>query len=59
MEVKNNSFIALTGKGGNSGPLPLKNLCPNLGGLSGNFYSSSSMVGSLTRLDCVYLPVFL
>ena len=30
-EVEKNNFIALPGKGGHSGPMPLKTVCPNLG----------------------------
>ena len=37
-EVEKNSFIALPGKGGNSGLMPLKTVCPNLGGFGEEFF---------------------
>ena len=52
-EVEKNSFIALPGKGGHSGLLSRKTVCPNLGGLGEEFYSNSSRVGLLIRLGCV------
>ena len=52
-EVEKNSFIALPGKGGHSGLVPLKIVCPEPGGIGDEFYSSSSRVGWLTRLACV------
>ena len=36
-EVEKNSFIALPGKGGHSRLLPLKTVCPNLGGITEEF----------------------
>ena len=36
-EVAKKSFIALPGKGGHSGLLPLKTVWPNLGGFSEEF----------------------
>ena len=52
-EVEMNSFIALPGKGGHSGLLPLKTGCPHPGGFDEGFYSSGSRVGLLIRLGCV------
>ena len=52
-EVEKNSFIALPGKGGHSRLLPQNTVCPNLGGLDEEFYSSGSRVGLLIRLECV------
>ena len=50
-EVEKNSCIA--GKGGHSGLLPQKAMCPNPRGFDEGFYNSGSRVGSLTRLGCV------
>ena len=36
-EVRKNSFIALPGEGGHSGLLPLKTVCPNMGGFGEEF----------------------
>ena len=36
-EVENNSFIGLPGKGGHSGLLSSKTMCPNLGGIGEAF----------------------
>ena len=52
-EVEKNSFSALPGKGGHSGPLPSKTVCPNLGGFGEEFYSIGSRAGLLIRLGCV------
>ena len=52
-EVYKNSFIALPGKGGHSGLLPLKMVCPNLGGFGKEFYSNGSRAELLIRLGCV------
>ena len=41
-EVKNDSFIALPGKGGYSGLIPQNTTCPPLGEGSEKFYSKSS-----------------
>ena len=52
-EVEKNSSIALPGKGGHSWLLPLKTVCPNLGGFGEDFYSNSSGVSLPIRLGCV------
>ena len=52
-EVEKNSFIVLPGKGGHSGFLLRKTPCPNPGGFDEEFYSNSSSMGLLTRLECV------
>ena len=52
-EVEKNSSIALPGKGGHTGLLPSKTICPNPGGCDEEFYSNSSRVRLLTRLGCV------
>ena len=52
-EVEKNNFIALPGKGGRSGLLPSKTVCPNPGGFGEEFYSNRSRVGLLIRLGCV------
>ena len=52
-EVEKNSFIALPGKGQQRGLLPLKTVCPNLGGFDEEFYNNRSRVGLLIRLECV------
>ena len=52
-EVEKNSFIAFPGKEGHSGILPLKTVCPKLGGFSEEFYSNSSRVALLIRLGYV------
>ena len=36
-EVRKNSFITLPGEGGHSGLIPLKTVCPNMGGLVRSF----------------------
>ena len=46
-EIEKNSFIALLGKGGHSGLLPLKTACPNPGEFGEGFYSSCA------RMRCV------
>ena len=51
--AEKNSFIALPSKGGPSGLLPSKTMCPNLGGFDEEFYSNSSRVGLLTGFGCV------
>ena len=48
-EVENNSFIALPGKGGQSGPMPWKTVCPNLGEFGEEFYSNALRVRLLIR----------
>ena len=52
-EVEKNSFIALPDKGGHSGLMLLKTMCPNLGGFDEEFYSNDSRAGLLIRLRCV------
>ena len=52
-EVEKNNFIALPGKGGHSGLVTLKTVCPNLGGFGEEFYSNGSRAGLLIRLGCV------
>ena len=49
-EVEKDSFITLLGKGGYSGLLPSKTMCPNQGGFDEGFYNNGSKMGSLTRL---------
>ena len=44
-EVEKNSFTALPGKGGHSGFLFSKTVCPNLGGFGEEFYSNGSRLG--------------
>ena len=39
-KVEKNSFTALPGKGGHSGFLFSKTVCPNLGGFGEEFYTS-------------------
>ena len=53
-EGEKNSFIALPGKGGHSGLVPLKTVCPNLGGFGEEFYSNGSKAELLIRLGCVF-----
>ena len=48
-EVEKNSFIALPGKGGHSGLVPSKIVCPNLEGFGKEFYSNGSRIGLLKR----------
>ena len=38
-EAEKNSFVALRGKGGYSGTVPLKTVCPNLERIGEKFYS--------------------
>ena len=47
--VEKDSFIALPGKGGHSGLLPWKTMCPNPGEFSEEFYGKGSRLGLLTR----------
>ena len=49
-EVEKISFIALPGKGGHIGLMPLKTVCPNPGGFGEEFYSNGSRVGLLIRI---------
>ena len=48
-EVEKNIFIALPGKGGPSGILPSKTVCPNTEGFGKEFYSHGSRAGLLIR----------
>ena len=52
-EGEKNSFIALPGKGGHSGLVPLKTHVSLLGGSGKEFCSNRSKVGLLIRLGCV------
>ena len=52
-EVEKNSFFALPGKGGHSGLLPLKTMCPNPGGFNEECYSNSTRMELLIRFRCV------
>ena len=45
--------IALPGKEGNIGLLPLKSVYPKLGGFGEEFYGSSSILELFKRLQCV------
>ena len=56
-EVEKNSFIALPGKGGQSGLLHWKIMWPNPGEFGEEFYGNSSRVGLLIRLGCVQDPL--
>ena len=47
-EVEKDSFIPLLGKGGHSGLVPSKTMCPNPGG-----FDEGSKVGFLAKLGCV------
>ena len=58
-EVEKNSFIALPGKGGHSGLMPLKTMCPNPGGFGEEFDSSGSRAGLLIRIRVCAEPTFL
>ena len=49
-EVEKNSLIALPGKRGHSGLLPLKTACPNPGGFGEGFNSSFSRVRCVQSL---------
>ena len=51
-EVERNSFIALPGKGGHSGLMPLKMVCPHPLGFD-EFHNKGSRVGLVIRLGCV------
>ena len=58
-EVGKNSFIALPGKGGHSGLVPLKTVCPNPGGFGEEFYSKGSRAGLLIRIRVCARPALL
>ena len=49
-EVEKNGFIALPGKGGQSGLMSRKTVCPNLGGFGEESYSSCSRAELLIRI---------
>ena len=57
-EVEKNSFIALSGKGGHSRLMPLRTVCPHLGGSGEEFYSNSSRAGLLIRIKVCAGPAF-
>ena len=50
-EIEKNSLIALLGKGGHSGLLPLKTACPNPGEFGEGFYSSCAKVRCVQNLQ--------
>ena len=50
-EVEKNSFIALPGKGGHSGLVPSKIVCPNLEGFGEVFHRNGSRAGLLIRIS--------
>ena len=58
-EVEKKSFIALPGKGGHSGAVPLKTLCPSSGGFGEGFYRNGSRAGLLVRIRVCAGPAFL
>ena len=49
-KVEKNNFIALPGKGGHSGLLLLKTVCPNPGGFGEEFYNHGSRVELLIKV---------
>ena len=58
-KVEKSDFIALLGKRGHNGLMPLKTVCLNLGGFGEEFYSSGSRVELLTRMRvCTGLALF-
>ena len=52
-EVEKSGLISLPGKGGQGRLLPLKTVCPSLGGFDEEFYSNSSRLALLIRSGCV------
>ena len=58
-EVEKKSFIALPGKGGHSGLVPSKTVCPNPGGFGEEFYSSGLRAGLLIRIRVCVGPALL
>ena len=52
-QVERDRFTGLSGKGGHSGLLPSKTMCPNWEGFDEEFHSNRSRAGLLTRLRCV------
>ena len=62
-EVEKSSLISLPGKGGQGRLLPLKTVCPSLGGFDEEFYSNSSRVvlwvsdGGSPNLDALLLSL--
>ena len=57
--AEKNNVIALPGKGGHNRLMPLKTVCPNLGGFGEEFYSNDSRVGLLIRIRVCAGPAFL
>ena len=58
-KVGKSNFIALLGKRGHNGFMPLKTVCLNLGGFGEEFYSSGLRVELLTRMRvCTGLALF-
>ena len=58
-EVEKNGFIALPGKGGHSGFMPLKTVCPSPGGFGEEFCSNGSRAGLLIRIRVCAGPALL
>ena len=58
-EVEKNSIIALPGKGGHSGLVPWKTVCPNPGGFGEEFYSSGWRMELLIRIKVCAGPALL
>ena len=58
-EVEKNSLIALPGKKGHRGLVPLKTVCSNPGGFGEEFYSNGSRVGLLIRIRVCAGPALL
>ena len=58
-EVEKNRFIALPGKGGHSGLLLSKNMCPDPGGFGEEFYSNSSEGGIADEIRVCAGPALL
>ena len=52
-KVEKSSLISLPGKGGQGRLLPLKTVCPSLGGFEEEFYSNISRLALLIRSGCV------
>ena len=57
-EVEKNSCIALPGKGGHGRLVPLKTVCPSLGGF-GEFYSTGLKAGLPIRIRVCAGPALL
>ena len=58
-EIEKNSFIVLPVKGRHSGLMPLKTVCPNLGGFGQEFYSNGSRAELLIRVRVCAGPALL